>query len=273
LPRDTTAWEARKLTLRRLKVSLCSCISRSRLLWSLTDSSNGSDKKETFSIRYDPQNDPTIANPEELLANKAYSSGGDEFLWDGTSHLPGFRETIIEFWQRRLTLARKLVSIFALALNLPEDYFTKMITHPGADAVHIHYPGVEDDGAEDVDVGIGSHTDIQCVTLLWQDMSGGLQVLSADDEWLDARPIPGTLVVNIGDFLSRLSNNTFKSTVHRVYNRQSASRYSMPFFLGFNPDAICEVVPSCIDENHPALFKPISCGEVSKFTFTSSVYI
>lgn len=208
-----------------------------------------------------------------MLANEAYSSGGDEFLWDGTSHLPGFRETIIEFWQRRLTLARKLVSIFALALNLPEDYFTKMITHPGADAVHIHYPGVEDDGAKDVDVGIGSHTDIQCVTLLWQDMSGGLQVLSADDEWLDARPIPGTLVVNIGDFLSRLSNNTFKSTVHRVYNRQSASRYSMPFFLGFNPDAICEVVPSCIDENHPALFKPISCGEVSKFTFTSSVYI
>ncbi|CAG7967866.1 unnamed protein product [Penicillium nalgiovense] len=92
-------------------------------------------------------------------------------------------------------------------------------------------------------------------------MSGGLQVLSASDEWLDARPIPGTLVVNIGDFLQRLSNNRFKSTVHRVYNRQPTSRYSMPFFLGFNPDSVCKVVPSCIDEDHPALYGPISCGK------------
>jgi isopenicillin N synthase-like dioxygenase len=94
-------------------------------------------------------------------------------------------------------------------------------------------------------------------------MSGGLQVLSMDGEWLDAAPIEGTLVVNIGDLLSRLSNNRFKSTVHRVYNRQTASRYSMPFFLGFNPEAICEVVETCIDEEHPALYPPISAGQVS----------
>lgn len=160
-----------------------------------------------------------------------------------------------------------MIRIFALALEMPEDYFDAVTTNPGADGLYVHYSATPADAVEenngDVDVGIGSHTDIQCVTLLWQDMSGGLQVLSASDEWLDTRPIAGTLVVNIGDFLHRLSNNRFKSTVHRVYNRQPTSRYSMPFFLGFNPDSVCKVVPSCIDETHPALYEPISCGKVS----------
>lgn len=158
-----------------------------------------------------------------------------------------------------------MIRIFALSLDMPDDYFDSVTTNPGADGLYVHYPGSPEIVPDnvDTDVGIGSHTDIQCITLLWQDMSGGLQVLSANDEWLDARPIPDTLVVNIGDFLQRLSNNRFKSTVHRVYNRQTKSRYSMPFFLGFNPDSVCRVIPSCIDGEHPALYEPISCGKVS----------
>ncbi|PYH64311.1 isopenicillin N synthase family dioxygenase [Aspergillus vadensis CBS 113365] len=216
------------------------------------------DRKETFSLRYNGRNDPA-AGPD-TPGDRIWD---DSPLWAGTAHLQNFRETTISFWQARLALARKLVRIFALALDLPEDYFDSVVTHPGADGLYIHYPGTpEADLKEDrIDVGIGSHTDIQCFTLLWQDMSGGLQVLSSSDEWLDAQPIPGTLVVNIGDFLQRLSNNRFRSTVHRVYNRQSTSRYSMPFFFGFNPETVCQVVPSCIDEQHPALFEPISCGK------------
>ncbi|BDD54693.1 hypothetical protein MAP00_000290 [Monascus purpureus] len=183
-------------------------------------------------------------------------------IWENVSHLQGFRDVTIAFWQRRLELARKLVQIFALALDLPETYFDDITTHPGADGLYIHYPGTPDaDKVTDFDVGIGSHTDIQCFTLLWQDMSGGLQVLSASGEWLNAHPIPGTIVVNIADFLSRLSNNRFKSTVHRVYNRQKTSRYSMPFFFGFNPDSTCAVVPTCVDDEHPPLYDPISCGK------------
>jgi Isopenicillin N synthase and related dioxygenases len=178
-----------------------------------------------------------VSDPTALLSNEKYSYGDDDFLWRGTAHIPDFRATTIEFYQRRLTLARKMIRIFALALDMSEDYFDAVTTNPGADGLYVHYPGSPETVPDnvDTDVGIGSHTDIQCVTLLWQDMSGGLQVLSANDEWLEARPIPDTLVVNIGDFLQRLSNNRFKSTVHRVYNRQTKSRYSMPFFLGFNP--------------------------------------
>ncbi|KAL2202657.1 Clavaminate synthase-like protein [Sarocladium strictum] len=216
------------------------------------------DKKETFSMRYDTCIDPAHDDEKDINSNFAST----DYAWDGTRHLTNFRPVLTEFYQKRLMLARELIRLFAIALDLPEEYFDSITTTPGADAVHIHYPGTDDlSNTDDIDVGIGSHTDIQCVTLLWQDMSGGLQVLSADDEWLDARPIEGTMVINIGDFLQRLSNNRFKSTVHRVYNRQKASRYSMPFFLGFNPDAVCEVVPTCTDTDHPPLYGPISCGK------------
>lgn len=118
------------------------------------------------------------------------------------------------------------------------------------------------------DVGLGSHTDLQCFTLLWQDYVGGLQVLTKDGEWVKAPPIPGTLVVNIGDFLMRLTNDRFKSTVHRVYNRTTADRYSMPFFFGFNYNETCSVLPQCIGLDNPAKYEPISCGEVSAFPGT-----
>ncbi|KAL4892502.1 2OG-Fe(II) oxygenase superfamily protein [Aspergillus ambiguus] len=220
------------------------------------------DQKETFSMRYDPRMDPECLDPQALMEKDERNFGGDDFIWDGTNHLLEFHDVTVTFWQHRLELARKLVRIFALALGEREDYFDSVTTHPGADALYVHYPGTPNiTTGQTVDAGLGSHTDIQCFTLLWQDMSGGLQVLSAQDEWIDARPIEGTLVVNIADFLQRLSNNRFKSTVHRVYNRKSASRYSMPFFFGFNPESVCKVAPSCIDEAHPALYEPISCGK------------
>lgn len=174
-------------------------------------------------------------------------------------------------WTQRLKLARKLTRIFALALDLREDYFDPLTTQPGADALYIHYPPPLTPSAtskeHEIDVGIGSHTDIQLFTLLWQDALGGLQVLSNTGEWLVASPLPGTLVVNVCDFLQRLSNDRFRSTVHRVYNRTGQSRYSMPFFFGFNADAVCEVVPSCIGEGSPAKYEPISCGEWRRMRF------
>ena len=212
-------------------------------------------------MRYDPRNDKANNDPIDTSAPAIVAN--DE-IWDHTSNIPGFKETLVEFWQRRIDLARKLIRIFALALDLPENYFDAVTTHPGADASYMHYPGVPDAAPKIANLGLGSHTDFQCISLLWQDHLGGLEILSKDGEWLDAAPIEGTLVVNIGDYLQRLSNDKFKSTVHRVHNRQTVSRYSMPFFLGFNPEAVCSVVPTCIDEDHPALYSPISCGQVSR---------
>jgi isopenicillin N synthase-like dioxygenase len=128
-----------------------------------------------------------------------------------------------------------LLPIFALSLDLPEDYFTPVTTYPGADGVYNFYPKAHGSSAtSSSDVGLGSHTDLQCFTLLWQDLHGGLQVLNSKQEWVWATPIEGTFVVNIGDFLSRLTNDRYRSTIHRAYNRGicNEDRISMPFFFG-----------------------------------------
>lgn len=157
-------------------------------------------------------------------------------IWTGTAHLDGFKEASIDYWAACITLARKLIKIFALSLDLPEDYFDELTTFPGADGVYNYYPATVEERRSQgkLDIGLGSHTDFQCFTLLWQDMSGGLQVLNKDSEWIWACPIEGTFVVNIGDFLARLTNDRYQSTVHRVYNRSCTDKHriSMPFFFG-----------------------------------------
>ncbi|KKY20787.1 putative 2og-fe oxygenase superfamily protein [Phaeomoniella chlamydospora] len=193
------------------------------------------DYREGFGWRYAPQYDPDPKDPGAVPEEVRPYIRGEEFVWEGTTHLPGFQRDCIKYWQECLKLARRLVKIFALCLDLPEDYFDKVTSYPGSDGVFNYYPKMtEAEVAASEDVGLGSHTDLQCFTLLWQDMIGGLQVLNKDGQWIKATPIEGTIVVNIGDYLMRLSNDRFKSTVHRVYNRSTVDRYSMPFFFGFN---------------------------------------
>ena len=73
-------------------------------------------------------------------------------------------------------------------------------------------------------------------------MVGGLEILNKNAHWISATPIPGTFVVNVGDFLQRISNDRWVSTVHRVINKTGKERYSMPFFFSFNMDADVEVL-------------------------------
>ncbi|KAH6670867.1 2OG-Fe(II) oxygenase superfamily protein [Plectosphaerella plurivora] len=216
------------------------------------------DLKEGFSFRYDPKYDPQTkdlsATPEDVKKWLRH----EDFMWEGTSHLPGFKDDLIAYWQSCLTLARNLIKIFALALDMPENYFDDVVT----DSVCNFYPKNTAPENSTIDVGLGAHTDLQCFTFLWQDSVGGLQVLTKEGQWLKVPPVEDTFVVNIGDFLMRLSNDRFKSTVHRVYNYAPVERYSLPFFFGFNFNETCSVLPSCVDEEHPPKYEPISCGEV-----------
>ncbi|KIW78832.1 hypothetical protein Z517_08671 [Fonsecaea pedrosoi CBS 271.37] len=232
----------------------------------------GLDYRESFSWRYEPQYDPDPKDPDAVPPEVQPYIRGENYVWEGTDHLPGFKRDCIAYWQECLKLARRLVRIFALCLDLPEDYFDAVTTYPGSDGVFNYYPPTmssaeKKDAAESQDVGLGSHTDLQCFTLLWQDMNGGLQVLGRDGQWIKATPVKGTFVVNIGDYLMRLTNDRMKSTVHRVYNRSTIDRYSMPFFFGFNFNEKCGVLPSCVDEDNPPKYEPISCGDWCQLRF------
>lgn len=135
---------------------------------------------------------------------------------------------------------------FALALNLPETYFDEATSFPMVGIRILHYPPQERQDARDI--GLGAHTDYSFFTLVQQENVAALQVLNANGIWVEAPPKPRTYVVNVGDFLSRITNGVFKSTVHRVLNRSGEERYSMPFFFSPNEEATLEVVPTCKKE-------------------------
>jgi len=181
---------------------------------------------------YSPQYDPDPKNPDAVPEEVKPWIRAEEFIWEGTSHLPSFKDEVLKYWASCLTLSRKLVKIFALSLDLEETYFDNRTTYPGADGVFNYYPTTTEEETAKNAVGLGSHTDLQLFTLLWQDMTGGLQVLNKEGQWIKASPVEGTFVVNIGDFMMRLCNDMYKSTVHRVYNRSINERVSMPFFFG-----------------------------------------
>lgn len=115
--------------------------------------------------------------------------------------------------------------------------------------------------ARSAPVSIGSHTDFQLFTILWQDDCGGLQVLNRQGQWIRAAPIPGTLVVNIADYLQRITNDRYVSTVHRAQNYSGRERVSLPFFVGFNWNESCAVLDSCVTPGEKKKYEEISCAE------------
>ncbi|KAI5924729.1 Clavaminate synthase-like protein [Camillea tinctor] len=224
------------------------------------------DVRESFSFRYAPGDDPS-GDPGPLPADVARWLRSEDFVWAGTAHLDGFRAACVAYWGACLTLARRLVRAFALSLGLDEAYWDDKVTCPGADAVFNYYPPRSEEEVRGGYVGLGSHTDLQLFTLLWQDQVGGLQVLTKEGQWIRAPPIEGTIVVNIGDFMMRLCNDIYKSTVHRVTNESTQERVSMPFFFGLNFNCVEGVVPSCTSESNPPRYAPISCGDWCQMRF------
>ena len=99
--------------------------------------------------------------------------------------------------------------------------------------------------------GVGAHTDYECFTILWQD-APGLQVQNRSGDWIEALPIPGTFVVNIGDMMQRWTNDLFVSTPHRVVNPPSTARYSFPMFFATNHETVVRVLPQCAGPGQPA---------------------
>ncbi|CDO72161.1 hypothetical protein BN946_scf184970.g13 [Trametes cinnabarina] len=233
------------------------------LLGENSNPANRGDLHEGFDIGWE---DPTGAS----RADDGAMTG--ENVWpDG---LPGFREAVLAYYHAAVNLGKSLFPLFALALDLPEDFFDDKTTKPAAIMRLLYYApqtGEVDDRVE----GIGAHTEIvslrvpwmlitQCFTILWQDEVPALQVLNNDGKWIDAVPIPGTLVVNLGDQFARWTNDVFKSTVHRAVNRSGVERYSIPLFFGSDYDVKLEPLPSCVSDDCPPKYEVVTAGEYVK---------
>tara|TARA_R110002003_G_scaffold534_23_gene20390 strand:- start:28612 stop:29190 length:579 start_codon:yes stop_codon:yes gene_type:complete len=166
-----------------------------------------------------------------------------------------------------LNLARHLFRIFALSLDLPETYFDPMTTHPGGIARLLYYPPPKHaqptatPASKEDHIGLGAHSDYECFTLLLTSSTPGLEILKPSGKWHIADRIPDTFIVNVGDFLMRWTNGLYKSTVHRVVNRSTEARYSIPFFFSVNYDTVVETLPTCLKEGEVSKWKPIRAGE------------
>jgi isopenicillin N synthase-like dioxygenase len=178
--------------------------------------------------------------------------------------IPGFREATYGLFQAFDALGARLLSAIARAAGLPETFFDDKVNLGNSILRVIHYPPMPPEPTESVRAG--AHEDINVITLLLGAEEPGLQVLTKRGEWLPINPAPGSLVCNVGDMLQRLTNKHLRSTTHRVVNppreRASKARYSLPFFLHFNPDFLIKTMPQYIDEKHPDQFPvPITAQE------------
>ncbi|KAI0329030.1 Clavaminate synthase-like protein [Cubamyces sp. BRFM 1775] len=197
---------------------------------------------------------------DEKRANDGVMAGAN--VWP--SDLPGFREPVLSYYHAAVDLGRKMFPLFALALDLPENFFDDKTKNAAAIMRVLHYPP-QTGPVDDRVIGIGAHTDFECFTVLWQEPGiQALQVLNKQKEWIDAPPIPGTLVINLGDQFARWTNDVFKSTVHRAINRSGVRRYSIPLFFGTDYDVKLEPIPSCVSPERPPKYEVVTAGEYVK---------
>ena len=177
--------------------------------------------------------------------------------------LKKFDEVGKKTYQMLEKTAKYVLRSLALYLNLDETYFDHFIVNGNSILRPIHYPPIQTEpkGAERA----AAHGDINLITLLMGAQGKGLQVQNHRGDWIDAMAAPDELMINVGDMLSRHSNNKLKSTIHRVTNPPKelwgTSRYSIPFFLHPISEMKLDVLENCIDENNPKQFEDITAGE------------
>jgi isopenicillin N synthase-like dioxygenase len=183
--------------------------------------------------------------------------------------LPGFRDAIDAYYQAMLALGTRLFSAFALALDLPESYFLPLANRPTAVMRIVHYPS-QSGVIDPQQIGIGAHSDYECFTILAQETVPALQVRNQQGRWIDAPPIRGAFVINIGDQMARWTNDIFASTLHRAVNTSGRARYSIPFFLGSNHDTPIEALPGCVSTERPAKYPPVLAGDYLQSRFDAT---
>ncbi|MFD1719921.1 isopenicillin N synthase family dioxygenase [Amnibacterium endophyticum] len=173
----------------------------------------------------------------------------------------------IDVWRGEAgRVARTLCRVFEDALGLDAGFFARLARHPMEVLRTNHYAlpeGTRVELDEDM-IGMGEHTDFGIVTVLWADRVKGLQLLH-EGRWHDVQPAEGALLVNLGDLTTRLTNERWLSTVHRVkppiVDGTIQRRRSAAYFFDGDPEAVYGPLERFVDAEHPALYAPVTGDE------------
>ena len=213
------------------------------------------DRMEAFKYQRElPADDPDI-----LAGNRIQQSN----KWP--EELPGWREALLDYFEAVDGVAMGLLRAFALALDLEEGYFLDFYCKPLTQVSLLHYPPAP---PTDGSYGNRPHLDETAFTIVLQDNVPGLEVETSTGRWIDVPPIAGSVVINIGDYMARWTNDRYRSTRHRVVNRTGAERYSVPYFAIPNFDAVIECLPSCQGPDNPPKYPPLPVGPAIQRKFS-----
>ncbi|KAJ3223974.1 hypothetical protein HK099_000458 [Clydaea vesicula] len=209
------------------------------------------DIKETFEIGKE--------NPNGKFQNR----------WPDDEFGKKFKSTSLKFYDQMHKINVEIMKLLNFGLDLPEGYLDSFVTDGDNNLRLLHYPSVEKKTLSKENKRAGAHCDYGSITLLLQDMSGGLEVKDyKTGEYVKATPIADTIVVNVGDMMQRWTNDKFKSTLHRVVKPYISedettypARFSIAYFCNPNFDSIIECLPTCVDEGNPKKYGPISSFE------------
>ena len=172
--------------------------------------------------------------------------------------LPGWKDTVSAYYEAVFNLGLRMLDALALELGVATEELTQHITCPTSQLRMLRY--IENDMPMSDDmVGIDAHSDFECFTILLQG-GPGLQVMNAEDVWIEAPPIEGCFIVNIGDIFETWSGGRFKSTQHRVVN-SGRERYSFPLFFGLDYHAVVEPLEKFRTPEAMQKYPPMKAGE------------
>jgi isopenicillin N synthase-like dioxygenase len=217
-------------------------------------------------LSHSPGYDPDLKESYELALDLPLDDPDVEQgrLLHGPNHWPAahpwLRDVAEPYFHATMLLGRRLLSVFAVSLDLDPDYFEPFCNKPMMHMRLFHYwPQAMSDS--DQQFGVRPHSDLGMLTILNQDPIGGLELRKRDGEWVGAPHIPGTFIVNIGDLFRTWTNDTYISTPHRVINRTGKERYSVPTFFCLDYDTPVACLPSCLAAGETPKYPEIKAGE------------
>ncbi|KAL4759069.1 isopenicillin N synthase family dioxygenase [Aspergillus foveolatus] len=199
--------------------------------------------------------------------------------WLPDAILPGFRDFMVQFYSECDRVGKEILRAVAVGLDLEDaEYLTRKHSGNSNQLRLLHYlPVSAEDLEKDRVTRCAAHTDWSSITMLFQDDCGGLEVedISRPGTFVPAQPVKDSIIMNIGDLLQRWSNDRLRSTNHRVSlpklldriegpDRMARERFSIPYFMSPDDEVLVECIPSCMNDETPAKYEPITRGDYNK---------
>lgn len=230
-------------------------------------------KEKVVQMVFDQKEIEKLRNIPDV--KESFDTGNENSIycnfWPDEKVIPGFKEFCQDYFDTNTKVSKFILRAIAVGMGLDEDFFIPYHSDSDNQLRFLHYPPTD---VESLNSGkserIAAHTDFGTMTMLLQDECGGLEV---EDPYIKGKFIPApfiknSLVVNIGDFLMRWSNDELKSTLHRVRappleakTGMTKVRYSIPFFISANKEKTIECLPGTYSDEKPKKYGPINSLE------------